>query len=178
MAGRNPDAAFRNYKSPIGRALDCITPAQVTHNFAGRPNADYWLALADGQPVPLSGKYRPLELTIQQRFRIVEAQGDRGPFRATITEYVYMISERDGPEIISYHYHADAGSKHPHLHLKSGAGDLRQEFSQHSHMPSGRVSIEHVIGALIREFGVAPRKDDWEHVLDSSHSRFSKWKNW
>jgi hypothetical protein len=45
-----------------------------------------------------------------------------------------------------------------------GSGVGREEL-QKAHIPTGRVELEDVLLLAIREFGVRPRRDDWEEIL-------------
>lgn len=107
----------------------------------------------------------------------VDPAGDGGQdFQVHTTNYRYHILDRDGREILAYHWHPDGVSSvtEPHLHL---SGQLRPLDAGRRavpiplgemHLPTGIVSLAQVVRLLITEFGVEPRRDDWETVLSST----------
>jgi hypothetical protein len=94
------------------------------------------------------------------------------------------VEEREGPEIITYHWHPEGLSSEdaPHLHLKSGAKVGRVELTrtkgESAHIPTGRVALEEFLRLLIECFGVPPRKSDWRQVLRGTKEDFDRYRNW
>jgi hypothetical protein len=76
------------------------------------------------------------------------------------------LREPEGPEIVAYHWHPGRRSPidFPHLHLGAGSGVDREELHK-AHLPTGRVELEDVLLMAIQEFGVRPRREDWEEIL-------------
>ena len=85
--------------------------------------------------------------------------------------YRYRIMNADRREILSYHWHPEGQSPitFHHLHIGNGAMAGREEL-QTAHLPTGYVSVGDIIAMLIRDFGVAPRRPDWESLLGVSNS--------
>lgn len=52
----------------------------------------------------------------------------------------------------------------PHLHLEQGAQVGREEVRS-AHLPTGDVSLNAILRALIEEMDVNPRHPDWESIL-------------
>src|SRR5690348_15398844 len=118
MAGRTPPEAIESFADPLRRVVACVTKSQFVINRKGSPMT---LALNSGDPVKLPGS--PFSLELQHHFRVVEAEGELGPYKVQTAAYYYVIHEHSGPEIIAYHWHPE-GLSHittPHLHLEHGA---------------------------------------------------------
>ncbi len=111
-----------------------------------------------------------IALSIRAYARVAERQRG-GPWRADLTSYFYALRDSEGREIVAYHWHPDSRSsiRFPQLHLGAG-GQIGREELQKSHIPTGYIELEDVIGLAIREFGVRPRRDDWAEVLGFSRS--------
>ena len=90
-----------------------------------------------------------------------------------ILAYYYQILDVQEREILAYHWHPAGASSvtHPHLHLSNRipALDLGHNVPPVSlaemHLPTGHVTFADVVRLLITEFGVEPRRDDWEATL-------------
>lgn len=97
---------------------------------------------------------------------------------AEIEAYDYEISDRDGHEILTYHWHPEGVSPvtEPHLHLSGrlrpldlGPRDAPVALGE-MHLPTGVVTLAQVVQLLITEFGVEPRREDWGTVLRAADS--------
>ena len=44
---------------------------------------------------------------MSQNYRIVRAEGQRGPWKVTIAAYHYTLEEPDGREVISFQWHPE-----------------------------------------------------------------------
>ena len=118
-----------------------------------------------------------LEVTVQ--FRVVEAEGHLGPYKCTSAGYVYSLSDADGAELVSYHWHplSDPRSDvRPHFHV--GERFLRQDARLH--VPTPRVSIEEFIRTAIATFGVEATVDEdiWTELLHESQQRHEEYRTW
>jgi hypothetical protein len=89
--------------------------------------------------------------------------------------YTYRLDDEDGRELLAYHWHPWTPPTFPHLHLKRAT--TRPEL-QKAHIPTGRVSIEHVVRHLISDWSVPPRREDWESVLDENERLFTTYRTW
>ncbi len=137
----------------------------------------------------VSGNVVPLRTTDDQRglrfgvyleYRILEAPDAVADerFRVDVMRYAYEFLDREERELFAYHWHPAGVSpvRFPHLHLPrvsliaptggSPLGGLSEIGIGKAHFPTGPISLEGVIGLLIRDFGVVPRRRDWAEVLE------------
>lgn len=97
------------------------------------------------------------------------ARPARERWQARTAGYFYSLDAAGGREIVAYHWHP-TGRSHvtaPHLHLGAGAGTLAPELSK-AHPLTGRVTPVAVLRLLIERFAVAPRRADWDAVLNQA----------
>ena len=176
MAGKSPHEAVENYLRPLRRALSCVTKAGL--QITGRhPGPKHSLTLGGGPPVPLRGG---LALTVEQRYEVVQAEGERGPWKVSTLAYIYALDDAEsGHEVIAYHWHPDGRSSEarPHLHLGAGAGVTRSALGD-AHLPTNRVALEDVVRLAITDLGVEPLRVDWRDVLWESQIDFETWGTW
>ncbi|MCK9517416.1 MAG: hypothetical protein M0R74_00090 [Dehalococcoidia bacterium] len=100
-----------------------------------------------------------------------------GTLESSTTKYEYSLSHEDESEILSFHYHpGEQAFNEPHLHLRSGAGQLGPEL-QRAHIPTARLAVEDFIQFLIREYKVEAAQD-YRRNLEQSKGRFVKYKRW
>jgi hypothetical protein len=90
------------------------------------------------------------------------------------TAYSYQVFDRAMHEILAYHWHPNSLSsvRHPHIHLSNRLGNIAIEpFGttiglSEMHIPTGFVTLADVVRLLIAEFGVEPRRADWESIVE------------
>lgn len=156
--------------------MSCVTDSIFTVNGYHPSEKPHLLLLNNGDPVPLAGESE-LSLYITQRFRIVEASGDRGPWKVATAAYVYSLRSKEGREVVAYHWHPDIGVPFPHMHIRSdirvGPRDLHKY-----HLPTGRVALEEVLRQAITELGVDAIRDDWREVLDDTQAAYEAYRTW
>jgi len=117
-----------------------------------------------------------LSLRVGMRYRIIPAEGARGPWRITTAAYSYAVGDRDGREVFAYHWNPAMPPTFPHLHVGARAsGDL---LVQNAHLPTGRVALEAVVRLLVTELHVPPLRRDWRAVLRRGEDRFGAWRTW
>lgn len=113
-----------------------------------------------------------LTLDIRMQYKIVEASGERGPYKVTITAYMYIVDDHRGREVFSYHWQPDGPKvKFPYLHVE------HPHFKK-AHFPTGRISLEEVLRLLIVDFGVRPLRSDWDKILTETHQKFATYRTW
>lgn len=97
-------------------------------------------------------------------------------FRIRLNGYRCHILDRQEREVLAYHWHP-TGPSHvtdPHLHLSSRVGTFRPELAAdpvalaEMHLSTGYVSLADIARLLIAEFGIEPRRPDWQTVLQQS----------
>lgn len=94
-------------------------------------------------------------------------------FVATESAYSYSIADRDGRELLAWHWHPIGSSAvtQTHLHLSSQVPPIEIGRNLEPlpladlHIPTGPVDLADVARFLIAEIGVQPRKPDWQAVL-------------
>lgn len=113
-----------------------------------------------------------MSIEISQRLLIEQGLGvDRRLWSTAVVAYSYVLLGEQGLEICAYQWHPAGRShvKHPHLHVGRGAMGNVTTFGPRGlhriHFPTKHVELEDVLRLAITEFGVEPRRDDWEHVL-------------
>ena len=92
---------------------------------------------------------------------------------------MYELLDREERELVVYHWHPKGVStvRSPHLHfagapplvLPPGPGEQQshQLAINRAHFPTGRIAIEAFIELLIRDFGIEPKRSDWQAALDA-----------
>jgi hypothetical protein len=142
------------------------------------PGQEHALVSDAGEPVRLSTD-QDLSLTYLFRYRIVRAEGERGPWRVTTAAYYHALEDGASREIIAYHWHPGQGSAFdfPHLHMGVGIGASLGEVHKH-HIPTERIAFEDVLRFAVRDLGARPARDDWEEILDETQAAFEVWRTW
>jgi len=113
-----------------------------------------------------------LLLSLNQVYDIVEAEGERGRYKVATRSYIYTLYDKDG-EIVGFHYHPDQTPDIGFCHMHFRRSDYKR-----AHFPTGRVAIEEVVALAIRDFGVAPRRDDHEEIIRAGLEKFRAWRTW
>jgi hypothetical protein len=139
MAGRSPAEAVNAYVESLKRAVSCVTRGVLNVGGYHATDDPLLLALGPGRQELTRG----FGLTLLQRYVVVEAEGDRGPWKCSSTAYEYALDDPDGREIIAYHWHPAARSweAHPHAHLGPGA-QIAHPGLVKAHLPTNRISAE------------------------------------
>lgn len=181
MAGASPKRAVENFVRPLQRVLSCVTTAVIDRQGGYALGVTYALTVNAGEPVRLAQVARPahIAMRIAQQYRIVHAEGDRGPLKVQTVAYMYTLEDADGREVFGYHWHPESRSpsSFPHIHFGAGAMVGRAEV-QRAHFPTGRVSVEEFVRLVIEAFDVKTRRRDWRAVLQQTQAAFSKWRTW
>jgi len=180
VAGSTPRKAVQNFLEPLQRALSCVTDAQIAADRdVSMAKEHVWMG-AGGETFALARDRGPsLRARINQEYRIVRAEGQRGPWKVTITAYHYTVEEASGTEIISFQWHPTGSGAlpYPHVHLGHAAAVGRAEL-EGAHIPTGRVALEQVLRFAIEAFKLQPRRTDWRDVLFGTRRRFEQWRTW
>jgi hypothetical protein len=95
-------------------------------------------------------------------FTVIEETGNPLPRRWRTTTLMYEYRLLDHP-----HLHVSAS-----LRAQVNARDSRDIDLDRLHLPTDRVTFEAVIRMLISEFGIAPRRKDWQATLDRTEAMF------
>ena len=177
MAGRTPYEAVRSFFAPLQLSLSCVskTVLAVSHRGYDVSDEPHWLAPKDEELIALSGLLH-LALEVMIHYRIVPASGDRGPWKVSITSYLYTLQDSDGQEIVSYHWDPRGRGREtfPHLHVGHSRGVLTRKH----HLPTGRISLEEILRYAIAELGVKTRRKNWVEILDRNQQLLEDWRAW
>lgn len=165
MAARTAQEAVSAFATSFQQALSCVVTGRF--NVSGyRPADDPAYANLDGGlPVPLVTGSR-LGIVVNLRYRL---QQDRphGPWNVHIAAYRYGLLDDGSRDMVSYEWHPEGASwvTWPHLHI--GNSMLREgaPLTARMHLPATYILIKDIVALVIREFGVRPRRRDWEAVL-------------
>jgi len=174
VAGRTPAEAVNAFIEPLGKAVSCLTNAVVNVGGGYHPSPEpHVLALNDGVAIPIS---TDLFMFVSQHYRIVEDVESRGPWKVTVVGYVYSLRNAARQELISYQWHPTGRSPitFPHFHLGPGSR-IGDERVARAHLPSGRIAPQSFLRLLITEFGVLPRRADWDAVLTQTQAALAEW---
>lgn len=106
-------------------------------------------------------------------FNVVQSDDPRNAHVARIVSYEYRLLDREDREILAFHWHPVGLSDvtDPHLHLSSRLNPLDMGRDQdplplaEMHIPTGFVTLEDIVRLLISEFGIRPRRADWDDTL-------------
>ena len=162
---------------PLQRAISCVTDAVFTVGGGYHPSEHpHVLLLNNSDPVPLAGTSN-FSLRVLQEYVIVEASGDRGPWKVSTRAYIYSLRCSEGREVIGYHWHPKIGVPYPHMHIRSDVRIGPRDLHNY-HLPTGRVALEQVLRQAIKELKVAHNRDDWEEVLDDTQAAYEKYRTW
>jgi hypothetical protein len=131
----------------------------------------------DDRYVTLQGRYR-LEFSLLHAYELRQSSGEPSQWSASSEAYFYQLREREGSEIIAFHWHPGRRNQpsFPHLHVTSQVGTV--EIAAKRHVPTGRVSIEAVVRFLIQELHARPLRRDWAQVLDDGERLFNQRRSW
>jgi hypothetical protein len=184
LRGPSPEVAVDEFVARLRRTLACVVRGtaiasgnapDVTHSVTLFPEGR-----SGGDPARLRthGGEGELLLRLALQFRVDRLAGVDEPYHVSTAFYHFDVLDRDGNEIVVFHWEPEGrGPVHaPHLHLSattpvvlpqregSGVAGMKTHLSR-LHLPTGQLLIEDVVELLIRDFAVVPLRDDWEHVL-------------
>lgn len=105
-------------------------------------------------------------------------------WRVSTAGYAYTLLLTTGAELLAFHWHPFGSSavKSPHLHIGNVivAKDVAEGFPRvvarefgGAHIPTGTIALRDVLGFVIDEFGVAPRRPGWRAILDQAGETFA-----
>ncbi len=173
MPGSTPREAVEEFLRPLRRVVSCVTPGVLNVRGGYHPSEKPHSAIiGDGRPVRLAGPGQ-LSLRMVHHYRVVKDSGERGRWKVNTAAYYYVLDDRNGQEIISYHWHPESRSpiRFPHLHVGPAAGCAREELAT-AHCPTGRISIEEFLRFAIADFRVEPLRTDWSDVFAEAERHF------
>jgi hypothetical protein len=181
---KSPEEAFRSIKNQFNAVLNKIlTEYRLQLLITGPRRAKAVLAFLDRhrQPigVPLHGS--SWYLSLKQEFQAIpEGQG----YQIHVLQYAYRIQKTPSVEEeaeVRFEYVSPIAepnfsySRH-HVQFHRDSRSASSDFSLSKfHIPTGGVTIEHVIRFLIADLGVPSLTDRWEEELRASEERSREW---
>ena len=98
------------------------------------------------------------------RYRATRDGRSDGAWEMEITEYYYALTGESGSELLAYHWHPRRRSPivRPHLHLGPAL------------VPTGPIALHDVLRLAITDFGVLPRRPDWDTLLQRTRRVFEE----
>jgi hypothetical protein len=159
--------------SPSKDVVSCITDEGFIARQFDPEGGPYPAAFQSGFTILERTEGRlPITLELIHSYNVVEAGGERGPWRASTTEWIYEISDSSDQLIVAFHWHPNSGRvTWPHIHAHGMHGSVQLH---RLHPPTGRVSIEAVVLFMI----VAPRRKHWRDVLARREEAFRQRCTW
>jgi hypothetical protein len=184
-AARSPRIAADRFLQALGAILRCVTDRHLSVPYEYRVG-DLHAAYFEPQSEPASlraphGGPRGLFLHVLHLYEIVETEHvpNRRTWDVETRMYEYSLLDRDGRELLAYHWQPGpgfAGPDHPHLHVSAALNARIDAMSAEDidlddlHIATGPVTLAAIARMLIEEFGVAPRRGDWREVLDRNEA--------
>lgn len=163
MSGRTPAEAVNAFLEPIQQVVSCVTGSVVSvqggYFPAGKPHL---LTFADGYPARLSGDARLL-LWLNYWYRILPNETG---WYIHVVGYFHSLADQEDIELLTYQWHPD--SLHtvdfPHVHI-GPAGRVGYADLLRAHLPTGFIAVREIVRLVIIDFGINPRRDDWQEIL-------------
>lgn len=112
-------------------------------------------------------------LRITLSIDVVASLETSSDYRVQTVSYEYQALSREEHEILAFHWHPIGLSDvtDPHLHISSRLNPIEMGRDQdllplaEMRLPTGFVTLEDVVRLLIAEFGIRPRRPDWDAIL-------------
>lgn len=190
MADNSAEDAVDALLKRVRAALGCVTEGTAFGTGTAEGFEHSVSVYAPGQSIPnvmrlnTYGGIGELGFGFTYLYTIVRIPIPRGRswFRVDATFYQYRIFDLGLSEIVVYDW-APAGPssvRTPHLHVPAAGSIIlgqragsplkdQKTFLGNLHLPTGHVTLENIVGLLIREFQVVPRRDDWIDILAANH---------
>ena len=163
---------------PLRQVANCITHARlVTCGFT--PNELHTVTFGGGQDeIALRTRAGArVSLLFAHSFRATLDQ-DSQSWRVHSAHYMYTLSDADGREVVSYHWHPDSERsplRDPHVKIPAAT---RLHSLERVHFPTGRISFESVVRFAIDELDVVPIANDYAQRLDVTEAEFRRTRSW
>ena len=151
LAARTSHEATSQFSDVLCLALSCITNEVPQVQRPGQPGALRAATLARARRLALNGSGFQFGLSLQYRVREAPTLGG---WVVELASYAYSLFDRDGRELLVYHWHPEweGDRSAPHLHLGAALldGAFKRAFAP-GHWPTGLVDLPGVLGMLITE---------------------------
>lgn len=118
MAGRTTQRAVENFLRPIQRALSCVTDAQIRRS--GEYDGPQAWTVAGGHAFLLPCD-AALLARITQHYRVIRAEGQRGPWKSERTLTADSLLSQFGSKRLPYNVRTSSAIGQPRL-ISRGKG--------------------------------------------------------
>ncbi len=165
MTGSTPGAAARATRDALQALLSTISNVVLRTDAAG-PAV---LLTARDRLSRRSGGHISLHLLYAFNTVSDVARPRSERWQARTVGYQYRLEDRDGREIVAYHWHPQ-GPSHvavPHLHLGAALGTIRPEMTK-AHLETGMVAPSAIFTLAIEHFAVVVRRSDWASIFEKT----------
>lgn len=176
MPAKSPKAAADTLVETLRRAVACVTDRPLLAT-GFRPSYRLYAAsfVPGSKPalVPTLLGQR-LGHVVRCDFLVTPLLNSGDQYDAHLAAYWYQLLNRDGQELLAYHWHPTGVSPVtiPHVHVSNAEWTITPEGRasrvpslSNLHLTSGHVALSDVVRLLITELGVLPRRSDWDEVL-------------
>lgn len=177
MPGKNPNEAFHNFYRPLQQNLSCISKDILVASRGGQSEIDkiHGLTLSNG-PILISAE--GVQLDIQLQYMIVKTdRTGKDSYRCSTRAYAYSLLSEYDHVLYAWHWHPFGNSSFAAPHVHPRAVDPRL-VPEKAHFPSGRMSMEEIIRAVITEMRAPTERDDWDSVLALNQGKFELYRSW
>jgi len=187
FTARTPREAFQTLQDHLNRTLNkVLTRTRLRFSVRHATQEKTSLAFFDRQLRPEAVQLHPsLPWYLSLRQDIQAIPEGRGYTLRTL-QYAYRIqrsaSVQDEAEVRFEYVSPETDANFPysrhHVQFHQDYHEVRERFSlQKLHIPTGGVTIEHVIRFLIADLGVPPLVTNWDEELKKSEEQSRKWMN-
>jgi hypothetical protein len=152
------------YQSRVQQLLSVVATASVQIN-PDRSSPDaYVVTVNGGRPLQISVGTLAVTQSIS-----ASTENRLGTFHPR--SYSHTLHDRHGMEIVAYHWHEATPNTPAFQHVHIGPaligtdGMVRRGDAHKVHFPTGHVSLAEFVYLAISEFGIEPRRQDWETIL-------------
>jgi hypothetical protein len=184
VTARTPRDAFRFLQDHCNQILNKVLTRYrvrftVRHVKQERTALSFFKGEGEYIAVPLAPS--PWYLFVRQRLQAIPHGRD---YSLEVLAYEYRIQRtpsRDDEAEVRFEYVSSTVdpafpySRH-HVQFHREFQDIRDGFSPNKlHIPTGEITIEHVIRFLIADLGVPPLIDNWDEELRKSEEQSRQW---
>jgi hypothetical protein len=179
LPGRTPREAVEYFLTPLRETISCVTDAHVGVSRGGHDTLGRFHSLVVNRDHSMKLPGSQLLLSLRMIYEIIECEDQRrGRYRVSTRAYDYRLRTLTGDVVVMWHWHPGSRIGWPHLHLGSSQVSLDGVLDHHSHLATGRTSVESIVRSCITEWGAPAKHDDWEERLDRREEDFTQHRSW
>jgi len=174
VTSREANQAVNAYIHSVRRAVAAFVDQQQIIRLGPDSNGAYALTPPQGDPIVLrdsAGQAR-IALSLTLNYHAVTTPDQRHGWIHTV-KYQYQLETVDDPprEFLRFEWHPDVPDMtYPHAHIGLAAFGGTSIISERAHIPTGWITLLHVLVYAMRDHGIAPVRDDWEERLSEAHA--------